>query len=498
MAPLFFFFTDIWGRSSVFGKISADILRVVCNHLEPLSRDIVKSKREKSQTIHSLSGVCRLWSQHITSGLLSDIAFDTSFKESITTAGVFLKKLEGANTTISVYANLGDSESPNPDPMTEKLFIRLRHHIPHITYFKCYGNIAGYRSYLDCPAPNITSFSDFLYQYESGPPLFCGQMPRLQSLTTCSRAPQVNWMISGLPDLTFLELRFTGEELYVPLSPLLDLLQGSPRLEHICIHNFNPVINANKLLRSVSLPHLHTLLLAASDLHTILKHLTVPCLRRLHHSSKSHPEEPPRGTLSPTCQAPHLFTDLPSLPIFEQLIKNLHFEASRNDIVGHVDLFLVFSGDEKFSFETLMRWHREATPLLDGFLKRTIAHLASNVTFAPQAYGDIHLGHFTPLEVYKPLLFVDAKIELIIQGEFAVDVLRELTAQASSQHLPPRLHCLSIVDQLPLSHESNRRALLSCLQSHFAGNFSIRLMDSEILREVCNEPGYIITREFVR
>ena len=37
-----FFFTDIWERSRIFGKISADILCVICKHLESLSRDIIK------------------------------------------------------------------------------------------------------------------------------------------------------------------------------------------------------------------------------------------------------------------------------------------------------------------------------------------------------------------------------------------------------------------------------------------------------------------------
>ena len=77
--------------------------------------------------------------------------------------------------------------------------------------------------------------------------------------------------------------------------------------------------------------------------------------------------------------------------------------------------------------KTLMRWYREVILPLDGFLKHTIAHLASNVTFAPQAYRDICLRHLTLLEVYKPLLFVNAEIKLIMQGRFAVDVFNTLT-----------------------------------------------------------------------
>ena len=54
-------------------------------------------RHEKNRTILALSNVCRLWHHHITSckHLFRDIAFDASCEESVVTAGVFLKNLEG-------------------------------------------------------------------------------------------------------------------------------------------------------------------------------------------------------------------------------------------------------------------------------------------------------------------------------------------------------------------------------------------------------------------
>ena len=164
------------GRMDVSATLSADLLAAVCGQLEfTPTGDVAMLKHERNQTILALSNVCRLWHHHITGckHLLHDIAFDASCEGSIVTAGAFLKMLEGTRVPINIYANLG--QSPHPSPMVMGLFVRLHPHIPHIVHFEYDGDMAGYRPYLDRPAPNLLFFSDgFDTHPGSGPPLFHG------------------------------------------------------------------------------------------------------------------------------------------------------------------------------------------------------------------------------------------------------------------------------------------------------------------------------------
>ena len=256
--------TNDQGRGNISDTISVDILAAICAQLEPFptTKDITMLKHEKNWTVFALSNVCRSWNHHITACkyLFCDIAFDASSEESIVTAGVFLMILEGARVPISVYANLG--QTLHPSLMVTRLFARLCPHIPDIVHFKYDGDMAGYRFYLDRPAPNLLFFSDSFDMHPgSGLPLFCGQMPGLCVLTTLSPASQIMWITSMLSDLTILNLGFLDMEPSVHLNSLLKLLQGSPCLENISIQCFVPVVTPNETSQDILLPHLQTLTL---------------------------------------------------------------------------------------------------------------------------------------------------------------------------------------------------------------------------------------------
>ena len=383
--------------------------------------------------------------------------------------------------------------------MLMRLFTRLRPHAQHIVHFEYDGDMARYRSYLDLPAPNLLFFSDNFDTYPgSGPPLFCGQMPRLRALTTLSPASQIVWMTSTLSDLTILNLGFLDMEPHIPLGSFLDLLRESPRLESVSVQRFVPGINHNEHLQDVFLPRLHTLNLIHNEFHAIVKHLRIPNVRKLYYCGESHPT--PGVGVNSTFEAQHLFAGLPLFPIFKRPIERVLLKTAGNGRAS-ADLHLHLVADGGFALRILLFWILNAVPLFDDYVKRSIARLTGMVTLAPQARVELFHEYLVPSDVpvYQPFLLVTGIDRLVIRGGFATDVLSKLTARTGSQYLLPRLRFLTIADRLPLSDEETRRTLLSCLRSRGAGDvcFSVRLMDTGAqCTNLIGEPGYVIKREF--
>jgi len=492
-------YADSQNRTDVPTTLSADILAAVCDQLEPppFTKRTVLLKHEKNQTILALSRVCRSWYHRIISckSAFRDIAFDISLEESVVTAGVFLKILERTTVPISVHASLG--QSCHPDPMLVRLFTQLRPHAQYIVHFEYDGDMARYRGYLDLPAPNLLFFSDSFDTYPgSGPPLFCGQMPRLRVLTTLSLASQIIWATSTLSDLTILNLGFLDMEPYIPLGSFLNLLRGSPRLERVNVLRFTPVINPNEDLQEVFLPRLHTLNLVHNEFHAIVKHLRIPNVHKLYFCGESHPSQ--HIGVNPTFEVQHLFAGLPILPIFKRPIEYVLLKTSGNG-TACADLHLHLVADGGFVLQVLLFWVLDAVPLFDDYVKRSIAWLIKMMTLAPQVHVELSHGYLIPSDVpiYQPFLLAAGIHQLMIQGGFAMDVLSRLTVRAGSQHLLPCLRFLTIADWFPSSDKEARRVLSSCLRSRVAGDvcFSIRLIDSGAPCTDFSEWGCIIKRE---
>lgn len=411
------------------------------------------------------------------------------------TAGVFLKTLEGTTVPISVRAFLGRSSSL--DPMLVKLFTRLRPHIQHISHFEYYGDMAKYRPYLDLPAPELLLFSDCFDTYPGrGPPLFCGQMPRLREFTTLSPASQIVWVTSTLSDLTILNLGFLDMEPCVPFSSFLDLLRGSPRLESVNVQCFVPVINPAEDLQDVLLPHLHTLDLQHNEFHTIVKHLRIPNVRKLYFCGESHPVT---GVgLNPTFEAPHIFAGLPVLPIFKQPIKMV-LSQTKGSGRTEAGFCLHLAADGGFDLRVSLFWVLDAVPLFNDYVERSIAGLVEMMTLAPRARVELSHNLLVPSDVpvYQPFLLVTNIERLTIRGGFSTEVLSKLTTHAGSQHLLPRLRVLNIMDWDPFPNEGDRTVLLSCLRSRVVGGapLSVRLIDAEACADL-SEPEYDVKREF--
>jgi hypothetical protein len=479
--------------------LPADILVNICEQLESFSTviDILTLMYEMNGTILALSGVCRSWHYHITNckSLFHNIAFDVSSDDSIVTSGVFLGMLKGTEVPINVYARLG--QSFDPDPMISRLFVQLRSHIPRIAHFEYDGDMARYRSYLDAPAPNLRFFSDNFDTYPgSGLPLFRGQMPRVQFLTTLSMAPQALWTTLKLSNLTTLNLGFLGADLRVPLSSFLNLLRGSPRLGSLHVQHFVPTIHPTKDPGEVFLPCLRRLSLYHNDLHTILKHLRVPALRKVFFVGESHSVS--NEKLNPTLEAPHLFAGLPLLPIFEKPIESVLLKTTGNRRTS-LDLLLRLIADGGFEFQVSLYCILDSIPLFDGYVKRSVLELVRMMTLAPRAQVELFHAHLTPSDepIYLPFLSTTNIDQLTIRGGFVVEVLRRLTLHTGVHHLLPRLRFLNIADQVPFSGEEGRTALLSCLESRAAEGFhlSVRLMGSGFSCSDFSQLGCIVNRE---
>ena len=396
---------------------------------------------------------------------------------------------------ISVYANLG--QSPDPNSMVAGLFIRLRSHIPRMVHFEYDGDMAGYRPYLDCPAPDLLFFSDSFDTHPgTGLPLFCGKMPGLRVLITLSPASQIVWTTSTLKYLTILHLGFLDMGPSIHLSSLLALLRGSPLLEDVNIQSFTPVVNPNEAYQDVLLPLLHTLTLRHNEFHTILKHLEIPNVRKVFFCGESHPVS--GEELNPTFKALHLFAGLPSLPIFERRIETLRLETSGNGRTN-ADFRIHLAAGGGFVVQVSLSWVLDAVPLFDDYLKRSIIWLIEVMSLAPQAHVELFLAYLAPsgVPIYQPFLLATDIGSLAIRGGFAVDVLSKLTARVGSRFLLPCLEVLNIVDQSPFPSEGGRRALSLCLRSRAArhARFSIRLIGTEVPGMGFGESGYVVERE---
>jgi hypothetical protein len=455
-------------------------------------------KHEVNQTILALLNVCRSWRYHVISckSLFRNIAFDISSEESIVTAGVFLNVLRGTAVPINVYARVG--QSLNPDPMITALFNRLRPHLSYIIHFEYDGDIASYRSYLNHPTPNLLFFSDNFDTYPgNGPPLFCGQMPRLRALTTLSQAPQIIWATSTLSDLTTLNLGFLGSDLHVPLGSFLGLLRGTPRLESLSVQSFTPAMDPAEDLEDVLLPCLQSLVLYHNEFHTLIKKLRTPVVRKVIYVGESHAVSGAKQ--NPTFEAPHLFAGFPLFPIFNQPIKTVRLGTTGN---GRTDASfrLELTADGGFVLRVLLYWVLDSIPSFDGYVKRSVLGLAGTMTLAPQAQVELLQEDSIPLgnPVYQPLFLFTEIDQLTIKGDFAVDVLETLTLHTGAHHLLPRLRVLTITDRALASHKEGRRTLVSCLQSRAIGDalFSVRLVDASVCNVEFGRLGCIVKREF--
>lgn len=460
--------------------------------------DVTMLKHEVNRTVLALLSVCSSWRYRVIGckSLFRNIAFDISSEESIVTAGVFLKVLKGTVVPINVYAHLG--QSLDPDPMITRLFAQLRPHISHIVHFEYDGDIAGYRSYLDHPSPNLLFFSDnFDTHPGSGPPLFRGQMPGLRVLTTLSRAPQVLWATSTLSDLTTLNLGFLGLDLHVPLGSFLDLLRGSPRLESLYVQSFTPAIGPAEDLENVFLPCLRRLGLHHNEFHTLVKYLRMPVVRKVFYVGESHAVA--GGKPNPTFYAPHLFAGLPLLPMFERPIESVRLGTTGN---GRTDssFCLQITADGGFVLRVMLYWILDSIPLFDGYVKRSVLGLAGRMTLAPQARVELSYEYSNPSDahIYRPLFLFTEIDQLTIKGDFAAGVLEMLTSHAGIHHLLPRLRLLTITDWISSSSAEGRRALFSCLESRAVGDtpFSVRLMDTNVHNVGFGMLGCIAKREF--
>lgn len=285
----------------------------------------------------------------------------------------------------------------------------------------------------------------------------------------------------------------------VPLYSLLELLRGSPCLESVSILCFTPVVNISVPLQDVHLPQLHTLDLHHNELHTILKYLRMPSVRRVFFCGESHPVS--GNELNPTFEVPNLFAGLPSFPIFERPIKSLRLKTT-GDGKTNADFSIRLTADGGFVLRVTLSWILDAVPLFDDYLKHSMAQLVGKLSLAPQAHVELLLSYLSPSDIptYQPFLLITDIESLTVQGGFTTDVLSKLTIHAGSKHrLLPRLRILNIVDRFPLPDEDDKRKLLYCLRSRFTAHvpFTIRLMDTEFSYMDQSKLGHIFEREFL-
>ena len=127
-------------------------------------------------------------------------------------------------------------------------------------------------SFWSLPAPNLRKLT---VQGHGARilPIFRGQLPRLETLTSLFYAP---WLLGGYAALREADLRNNGQ--YITLTSLLNTLRGCEVLEKLTLHGYARLGGETPHPAAVSLPRLCKLDLFACDSALILGHLETPSL----------------------------------------------------------------------------------------------------------------------------------------------------------------------------------------------------------------------------
>ena len=227
----------------------------------------------KNLELLKLTAVCKRWRSTASecATLWTNIVSSASDPSTIQCAKLFLGRSKEA--MLSVY--LRDSGDPR-DPEVERFWKELLGLIAIQSHRFSSCNFSSpsphFWSYWSFPAPNLRELT--AQGHGTGiSPIFRGQLPRLESLTSLYYSPWPLWKYTALRQA---DLRSHGQ--YVTLTSLLNALRGCEVLEKLTIHGYAHLDREASHPAMVRLPRLCKLDLFSSDSLLILGHLETPSL----------------------------------------------------------------------------------------------------------------------------------------------------------------------------------------------------------------------------
>ena len=234
------------------------------SYLGPHHRNLVLLK---------LTAVCRRWRSAASECaiLWTSIAFSTSVRSTVECATLFLSRSKEA--TLSVYIwdsrNPRGIEIPGSCKGLVKSIASQSHRLSTCDLSSASPTFWGYWS---SPAPNLRNLT-VQGHGTNIPPVFSGEVPQLESITSLSYTllPLGNYSALRRADL-----RNHGRR--ISLASLLDTLRGCEMLEKLTLHGYARLSREAFDHTVVSLPHLSKIDLFSSDSALILGHLETPSL----------------------------------------------------------------------------------------------------------------------------------------------------------------------------------------------------------------------------
>ena len=254
--------------TEILCKIFSDVLKLSLS----LDGSYLGPHRKNSELL-KLTAVCKRWRSAASECaiLWTSIAFSIAVPSTIQCAKFFLGRSKEAMLSVHIWY----SEHPRDPEIArscEELIGLIAIQSHRISSCVLSSPFSDFWSHWSDPAPNLRQL--VVQGYRVGIlPIFRGQLPQLESLTSLHYAP---WSLRDYTTLRQVDLRNHGR--YVTLTSLLDTLRGCEMLEILTLHGYARLGHEPPHSATVSLPHLYKVNFFSSDSALILEHLETPSL----------------------------------------------------------------------------------------------------------------------------------------------------------------------------------------------------------------------------
>ena len=221
----------------------------------------------------NITAVCSHWRlaalEYAT--LWTTIAFSTSVRSTIQCAALFLVRSKEALLSVHIVGTgyPKDCETAQSCRGLIKAIARQSHRFSTCEFSSTSHSFWNHWSF---PAPNLRKLT--VQGYRTGaPPIFCGQVPSLESVTLLQYSP---WPLGNYLSLRRADLQNRSRN--VSLASLLDVLRGCEALEELTLYGYSRLTNDVPHPAPVHLPRLFKLIFSSCQSALILEHLETPSL----------------------------------------------------------------------------------------------------------------------------------------------------------------------------------------------------------------------------
>ena len=222
-----------------------------------------------------LTAVCRRW-RLIASDcatLWTSIAFSISVRSTIQCATLFFGRTKEAMLSVYIWDS-GNSRNSEISSACKGLLGRIASQSHRLSTCELSSPSPEFWSHWSSPAPNLRSLTVQGYGVKLSP-IFCDQIPRLESITLLNYTPGP---LGTYAALRHADLRNHNHNRNISLTSLLDALRGCEKLERLALHGYSRLRHEAPHPAIVTLPLLFKFDLFSSDSALILEHLDTPSL----------------------------------------------------------------------------------------------------------------------------------------------------------------------------------------------------------------------------